>query len=339
MRPIQTVERKVVDHAGANPNPWQLVAAVPYAVIKDISFATPKIGYMVTELGQVLKTSDGGVAWTTVLGTPYFLYGVHALDANRVVISGSDLYAWPPAGFVRWSHDGGVTWTDNILLTTNGSSIRVRFAVPLRGLVMDSFNLDAPNAAHYTTTGGFSSEAWTQITPDPGGGWFGNQFSLLRSMRARISGITYCTSSDAGKTWACRPSIDSVFDGATHFANDAAGWVGGGTISPSVEGWVHRTVDGGTNWSGRTLASPWPIREIRAISSRMVWAAGGNFSTNAGGIHFSSDGGQTWSLDLDSGAEMDACDSQPDQGITRIWCAGYNGAFTGVVYTLAFTRN
>ena len=124
-----------------------------------------------------------------------------------------------------------------------------------------------------------------------------------------------------------RPSVDSVFDGPVFFVDDNHGWVGGGLISPSVEGWIHRTTDGGATWSGRLLDGPLPIREILFLSPSMGWAAGGNIYTNVGGIYFSSDGGQTWSLDLNAnGNEMDACDTQPVGGGYQVWCAGYNSA-------------
>src|SRR5262249_51609456 len=118
------------------------------------------------------------------------------------------------------------------VLTTTGWSLRIRFANAQDGLVMDLISLVEPNAAHYTTNGGTSASDWTAVVPDPNGGWFGNEFSLLPDLRARASGITYCDSSNGGATWTCRPSIDSVFDGPVFFANDNAGWVGGGEISP-----------------------------------------------------------------------------------------------------------
>jgi photosystem II stability/assembly factor-like uncharacterized protein len=126
--------------------------------------------------------------------------------------------------------------------------------------------------------------------------------------------------------------VDSVFDGPVFFVNDTNGWVGGGEISPAVEGWVHRTNNGGSTWSGRTLDSPWPIREIRFLTPKMGWAAGGNIYTGVGGIYFSRDGGKTWSLDVDTGAEMDACDSRTSGIHVQVWCAGYNSSFNGVVY-------
>ncbi len=319
-------------------NPWKLQATLPGAVIHDISFPTSKVGYAAAELGQVWKTTNGGATWTEILnlGFPYYWYGVTTLSANEVVISGFNDSNFE--GILRWSQDGGATWTNDIVLTTTGWSFRVRFANPSDGMVIDGLDLDAPNAAHYTTDGGQLGTDWTQVAPvDPSGGWFGNQFSLLPNLHARASGISYCSSVNGGSVWSCGPSIDSVFDGPTFFVTDKAGWVGGGEISPNVEGWVHRSTDGGKTWSGRTLDDPWPIREIRFLTPLVGWAAGGNIYSGVGGIYFSTDGGQTWSLDVNTGAEMDACDSKHSGKNYQVWCAGYNASLTGLVYTLKGT--
>jgi hypothetical protein len=52
-------------------------------------------------------------------------------------------------------------------------------------------------------------------------------------------------------------------------------------------------------------------------------------------MYYSSDGGQSWSLDATTGAEMDACDSLDVGGAQQVWCAGYTSAFNGVVYALS----
>jgi photosystem II stability/assembly factor-like uncharacterized protein len=127
-----------------------------------------------------------------------------------------------------------------------------------------------------TTDGGAAAADWTSLVVDPNGGWFGNQFSLLASGHARTSGITYCGSSNGGVSWTCGPSVDPVFDGPTFFFDYDHGWVGGGEISPNVDGWMHRTTDHGATWSDRTLESPWPIREILFVTPDVGWAAGGN---------------------------------------------------------------
>ena len=329
------VASRAAEAVSPEANPWTLQATLPGAVIHDLSFATSSVGYAAAELGQVWKTTDGGAHWTEImnLGFPYCWFGVKAMNAKVVVISGFNDSNFQ--GIIRWSKNGGATWTSDIVLNPDGWSYRIRRAKGKDWLVVDGVDLQAPNRAHYTTDGGATAGDWTAVVPDPNGGWFGNQFSLLSNLHARVAGITYCESLDLGADWSCRPSIDSVFDGPVFFANDKAGWVGGGEISPNVEGWLHRTTDGGATWSGRTLDDPWPIREIRFLNPKLGWAAGGNIYSNVGGIYFSSDGGKTWSLDLDSkGSEMDACDSVKTGKTFQVWCAGYNSSFSGVVYTV-----
>jgi photosystem II stability/assembly factor-like uncharacterized protein len=320
-------------HLGPSKNQWKLQATLPGTIIHDISFATAKIGYAAAEAGQVWKTTDGGTHWKEVLNLsyPWYWYGVHALNAKDVVISGfydsKTVY-----GIARWSHDGGATWTDDIVVTPTGWAQRVRFSNSHDGLIMDLID-GSSNSAQYTTDGGHKAKDWTSVVDNSDGGWFGLQFSLLKNLHARASGINFCDSTNGGAAWTCGPPVDSVFDGPVFFANDKLGWVGGGEISPSVEGWLHRTTNGGKTWSGRKLDGPWPIREILFVNPNVGWAAGGNLYTNVGGIYFSGNGGKTWSVDVNTGAEMDACDSKPVGTKFQVWCAGYNGSLTGVIYT------
>ena len=336
-RPVNSSSPRGDGAINSKANPWKLLATLPGAVVHDISFTTPQIGYAAAELGQVWKTTDGGASWTEImnLGFPYYWYGVHAGGENDVIISGFNDNNFE--SIIRYSLNGGQTWTSDIVLSTTGWGDRVRYVNSQDGLEMDQLNLDAPNAAHYTTDGGANASDWTSVVPDPNGGWFGNEFSLLPNLHARASGITYCTSLNLGADWSCGPSIDSVFDGPTFFSNDTFGWVGGGEISPNLEGWVHRTTDGGTTWSGRTLDIGWPIREILFLTPNIGWATGGNYSSNVGGMYFSKDGGQTWTLDSSTGAEMGSCDSQRKGNHVQVWCAGYDSSFNGVIYSVQGT--
>lgn len=336
-RPTQITVPHREDSIGHNANPWKLQATLTGAVIHDISFATSQIGYAAAELGQVWKTTDGGATWIEVLnlGFPYYFYGVQAAGQDNVVISGFNDSNFE--GIIRFSHDGGQTWTNDIVLTTTGWGDRIRYVNSKDALEMDQLNLDAANGAHYTTNGGASASDWTYVVPDPDGGWFGDQFSFLSNLHARASGINYCTSLNGGSSWTCGPSIDSVFDGPTFFTDDTYGWVGGGEISPNVEGWVHVTTDGGNTWSGRTLDIGWPIREILFLNHRIGWAVGGNVYSGVGGMYFSTNGGQTWSLDATTNAEMKSCDHIKTGNQVQIWCAGFNNSFNGVVYAVQLT--
>jgi photosystem II stability/assembly factor-like uncharacterized protein len=314
---------------------WKLQATLTGAVIHDISFASPNVGYAAAELGQVWKTTNGGKSWTEILnlGFPYYFYGVSALTANDVVISGFNDSTG--GTLIRWSSNGGQTWSGDIIASTVGTGQRVRFPNSNDGLIMDLVGGSSGNLAEYTTNGGAIASDWTTVVDNPSGGWFGLQFSLLSNLHARASGINFCESGKGGANWGCGPSVDSVFDGPVFFYNDSYGWVGGGEISPNVEGWVHVTTDGGKTWTGRTLDGPWPIREIMFLTPKAGWAAGGNLYTGVGGIYFSKNGGQSWTVDVTTNAEMDACDKQPLNGGYRVWCAGYNGSFDGVIYSVS----
>ena len=321
---------------GRPVNTWSKVATLPGAIVHDVAFPTATVGYAAAELGQVWKTTDGGKTWSLILnrGFPYYYYGVAALSSSKLVVSGFNDST--SEGIISWSTDGGKTWSPDEVLSPNAWVGRIRLpAGAAHGLAMNGGGASgsAPNAAWYSV----KPDAWTQVTPDPQGGWFGNQFTLLANHHAFASGITFCDSADTGATWSCRPSIDKVFDGPTDSCNNDVGWVGGGEISPDVAGWLHRTTDGGATCSGRVLQTPWPIRQIEFLTAKIGWATGGNIYSNVGGIYYTSDGGKTWVQDADTGDEVGACAhhlvAHGDK--TRVWCVGdlFNGsAFESNVY-------
>lgn len=313
-------------------NAWTRLATLPGAIIHDMVFVNPTIGFAVAEGGQVWKTVNGGKTWTEVLnlGFPYYFYGVAALSAKAIVVSGFIDSSTEQAGVIRWSQDGGKTWSNDVIMATNGDWLqRVRFANASDGLIFDL----SGGTVQYTTDGGAGASDWTTVVANSDQGWFGLQFSLLLNQHARASGINFCTSLNGGSVWTCGPSVDSVFDGPVLFQGDSMGWVGGGEISPAVEGWVHITTNGGKTWSARTLDGPWPIRQFVAINSKTGWAAGGNIYSGVGGIYFTSNGGKTWSVDVNTGAEMDACDKKALKTGHQIWCAGYDASFNGYIYS------
>jgi photosystem II stability/assembly factor-like uncharacterized protein len=324
--------------AGHPANTWTLLATIPGAIVGDMAFVNSSVGYAAAELGQVWETTDGGNSWTEILdrGFPYYYYGI-AVDGQKVVASGfNDINS---QGFLTQSDDGGKTWKHDTVLSDDGWVDRVRFTHGLKdGLAIGNGSCNEyANCAWWRVEPG----TWAQVTPDPDGGWFGSQFTLLKNQHAFASGIQYCTSANTGATWTCGPPADSVFDGPTEFVSDTIGWTGGGEISPNVEGWLHRTTDGGQTWSGRVLNTAWPIREILFLNAKVGWAAGGNIYSNVGGIYYSSDGGKKWSQDLSTEDEFDSCASANlGNGQTQIWCIGNadsGGSYSGKVYSTTVT--
>jgi photosystem II stability/assembly factor-like uncharacterized protein len=321
---------------------WKLVATLPGVIIHDISFATAKIGYAVGELGQVWKTSDGGNNWVQQVlsgGESDYFYGVDALTAKKVVITGFYDASGGDYGVFRWTEDGGGTWSSDMSPGPEWLQ-QVRFVKKQDGIMMPLAAAgNSPTTAEYTTDGGATLADWASAVANPDGAWFDPQFSLLTNLHARASGINFCTSLTGGSEWSCGPSVDSVFDGPVFFLNDKDGWVGGGEISPNVEGWLHVTTNGGKTWSGRTLDGPWPIRSVLFLNSKTGWAGGGNVYTDVGGMYFSSDGGNTWTVDVTTNSEMGSCaDRAVAGGHHQIWCAGfnYNGGFSSFIYSTQY---
>ncbi|MGA9902393.1 MAG: hypothetical protein WBQ39_10685 [Terriglobales bacterium] len=326
----------------AQGHTWQLLTTLPGVIIHDISFPTAKIGYAVGELGEVWKTTDGGNKWVQQVlsnaGNDYF-YGVDALTAEKVVITGFYDSSSGSYGVFRWTENGGSTWSSDMNPGPEWLQ-QVRFVKKLDGIIMPLAAAgNSPTTAEYTTDGGATLSDWNSAVANPSGAWFAPQFSLLNDLHARASGINFCTSLTGGSQWSCVPSVDSVFDGPVFFMNDKDGWVGGGEISPNVEGWTHVTTNGGKSWSDRTLDGPWPIRSVLFLNSKTGWAGGGNVYTNVGGIYFSTDGGNTWAVDVTTNSEMGSCAQRAiSGGHHQLWCAGfnYNGSFNSVIYSTQY---
>ncbi len=296
---------------------WNLIASTG-GIAHAISFATSTIGYIAKEGGLVDKTTDGGYTWTTVLNTgfPNYWYGVHALSADKVIISGFNTST--NNGMLRWTTNGGATWSNDSILVPGNWVTNVEFADPLHGVIAGF----GSGIVYITTDGG--TEWWPRLA-DPTGGWFAGNFTLRPDGKYYITGIKFCRSTNFGINWTYRGSIDEVFDGGVSFPDTLHGWTGGGSISPTVQGWVHRTSDGGATWTDRILELPYPVRGVFFLDSLNGVAQGGNYSI--GGIWETNDGGLTWREGVNTNSEMQDLDWQrvsPDS--IDIWSVGFSTA-------------
>lgn len=335
---VDVVPRTVVEAGGgialspgrdASAFSWQL-QSTSTAVFTDLSMAGPTRGFASAELGRVFRTTDG-VHWTQVLnqGFPFYWYGVHAFAADTVLITGFNNSSGE--GIARWSRDGGGTWGSILVIDPSDWLTTVQFADRQHGVTTNI----GGGSTFATTSGGAAPGDWSAVTADPTGGWFSGNFTFLApGLHVYLAGISFCHSRDGGLSYTQAPSADPVFDGGVSFPDSLHGWTGGGQISAPVQGWVHRTVDGGQSWSGRLLNPPYPIRSVLFFDDSLGFAVGGNYFQATGGIWSTADGGNTWSLDVTTGTEMKGIDwARVGPESVDVWCAGSTSGLGKIYHT------
>jgi hypothetical protein len=321
-----------LESSAAAAFPWVLQSQNG-AVYTDLSMASATRGFASAELGQVYRTTDGET-WQQVMniGFPRYWYGVHAFSPTKVFISGFQNQSGEGIG--RWTSDGGVTWSGDIVVD------------PAHWLTINQFADDQHGVAtaigsgltYVTTNGGATAADWTQVLADPTQGWFAGNFTFMPgNLDVYVTGISFCQSLDAGLSYSRRPSIDPVFDGGVSFPDVTHGWTGGGQISAPVQGWVHRTTDGGATWSGRLMNPPYPIRSLLFLDDQLGFAVGGNYFQGIGGIWSTTDGGVNWVLDVDTGCEMKGIDwARVDPDTVAVWSAGSRSGLGRIYRTKLF---
>ena len=338
----EILPQRQITNDNASAYNWNLFFSVPGKVFKDISFANPQVGYIVTELGAVYKTMNGGLNWVSKLnlGFPYYWYGVFALSPDTVIISGFNNQGNIHTGVVRWSYDGGTTWTPDITLYIPGGVgwlDKVHFFNQNTGIVFAGTS----GAIHYTNNGGRDSTSWNYVQVNSDLGWFAGNYDFQNSGNIYATGIHFAHSTNYGVNWSTFPSADNVFDGGTDFLdnNNNYGWTGGGQISSPVSGWVHRTTDGGTTWSQRLNTFSYPIRAVKFFNQNSGIVCGGNLYSEEGGIYYTSDGGFNWNIDVNTAAEMFTISVvNVSQDSIDLWCVGSTGSSTGFIGKAYKTR-
>ncbi len=248
----------------------------------------------------VLKSTDGGSAWT-VLGGGLFdgaEFGAVVVspgDANTVYVATCDAAA---TDGVFKSTDGGVNWT-NITVGIHAGCVSHLAMDPTNpgilfaGLVADPLSLT--DGLYKTTNAGFS---WTRLSGGlPIGAPIGEHIAV--TIAPSTTQTVYTTIFDSatglparfrslngGTSWAPLSQLPTPDDLRTSHTTLTAEPTNALTVFVNGNEALYRSTDGGTNWLRIMISDP-----VQAAFD----ATGGLVVVGDQGVYRSTDGGATWS--------------------------------------------
>jgi photosystem II stability/assembly factor-like uncharacterized protein len=250
-------------------------------------FPTEREGWMVGELGRIIKTSDGGKTWVRQdAGTKRPFLAMSCLDAKTAWIAGKE-------GIVYATKDGGDSWTP---LTTGSTRhlFAIAFPTPERGQGVGDFG-----TMIHTEDGG---KTWTVsrvpesvVLPEnaldtgvePGDvnlygmsfgdadhAWVVGEFGIVMA------------STDGGRTWQQQHTpVETTLCGV-RFLDATRGFAVG------IDSTILATTDGGTTW--KTVKAPLSQRSFYdvALQGPNGWIVG-----DSGTVLKTTDAGASWAVE------------------------------------------
>jgi photosystem II stability/assembly factor-like uncharacterized protein len=259
---------------------WSPATVPPGTWSHAARFSDPLHGISVGEYGNVTRTIDGGLTWTTVsaIGTGPRLWDVESWNTARSLYCGE-------TGALAFTRNGGAKWRS---LQSGGAGA--------------SHALDAVDALHawaandggevlYTVNGGGH---WGRVAVsgfdnygriedvdfiDASLGWAVGRDEFFGGGVGRI-----VRSTDGGRSWGVQHSVANAYMEGVE-ALDAQTVIALGQI-PLGPRFILRTADGGQSWQD-VSPSMAVFMDTDFVDTRTGWVVGGL-------IYKTTDGGQTW---------------------------------------------
>ena len=252
-------------------------------------FQKDRAGAAMTQVRTILDTRSGVPSYKAV----------DVVDANTVWVGGARVNAGDVTP-LRYTTDGGSTWTDVTPCASVGSTVANVIAWSASELVI----LNSNRACYSSDTGA----TWTTVTtPHTSSGRLANPTGDVLWATTGTAG-RLMRSTDRGLTWA---SI--TVPGATTGLTNVVGWgtsdavaistvTAGDNLSRTAYSW--RTTDAGATWTQATIGTiavttvpattgSMALLDRSNVSGRLVvmgsWALGNRFRES-----YSDDGGATW---------------------------------------------
>jgi photosystem II stability/assembly factor-like uncharacterized protein len=243
-------------------------------------------GWIVGELGRVLKTTDGtGTLQQLDVGTKSAFTSIACFPDKTLFVVG-------PRGSARRSRNGGETW-DVLDTGTKRNLLSVAFATPDLGIAVGDFgtivrtedggntwnripipdNIPLPEEIAQTIDPG-DVLLYDAVFTSPERAWIVGEFGVI------------LTTTDGGKSWTAQHSpIETTLFGVD-FSDAQRGWAVG------IESVMVHTTDGGETWRRQSVPAPrglfLSLYDVD-VEGQFGWVVG-----DSGLILHSTDRGETW---------------------------------------------
>jgi len=259
---------------------WTWQNPLPAGVILYSNYFTDvNTGYAVGEGGNIIKTTDGGVTWTSKnSGTSNTLKSI-------IFVNSTLGYAVGDSGTICKTTDGGTTWTHSNITTNSLNSVYFTDA-------NTGYTVGLNNTIFKTTNGGTSWNAQT----------CGTQYITynLNSVYFLNASIGYAVggwgcilkTTNGGTSWVKLSYSSTSVLTSVYFNNVDTGYVIG------TGGTIIKTTDGGSYWVTQTAPSAY-LNSVKFIDLDTGYVAGDD-----GIILKTINGGSNW-ITLTSGTSDD----------------------------------
>ena len=299
---------------------WQEFNCNSSGSLSSVSFFNASSGWIVGDIGTIVKTIDGGDSW--------IIQDVRSIDASLASAYFQNInIGWIVGtnGAIYKTTNGGDQWNEQVSGTSKDLN-SVYFVSSTHGWIVGESGtilstLDG-GANWITQTSGTTKELCSIFFVDINTGWtVGETGTVLKTLDGGLNwnsifvGISkklksvYFTdyntgwavgsessvlkTTDGGNNWSAKSlgitlSLNSVF-----FLDENIGWtVGDGYYSiifPDIESLIYKTNDGGINWLRQESNILSDLNSVFFTDYNTGWAVG-----SSGTIRFTNDGGTTW---------------------------------------------
>jgi len=269
--------------------------------LNSVWFFSTKDGLAIADNGASVRTTDGGVTWTTT--TPNSYYGWRRM---QFLDDGSVGWVISDTGTIYRSTDKGKSWLAPVPQTS----------APLYQ-VNDFHFVDANNGWAVTYSGSFyrstdGGTSWQAVAGVSSYNYAAIRFAdATHGVAVGPAGVALVTS-DAGATWQPRPTnVTSGLQRITFVDANTA-------IAVGDSGVIVRSTDRGQNWTSISSPTTAYLRDVRFLNASFGYAVGWS-----GTVITTHDGGLSWSA-LATGA-MPALRAAFFTDEQTGWAVGDNG--------------